>query len=126
MVDTVSVDEILIAQPKDETLPTSPTSRKIDKSDGIRPSLAKPETNKHIGKKGKIDTSECDSNRNHTENYVLDQIVYHTVKAGKKLYRIRWYVQKASDDTVEAAENILEHLIPRYWQKQNRRRRTLL
>lgn len=120
-LDTVSVDRTMIAQRKDEILPSAPAAQMNDETDGIRLPKAKTETDKHIGENSRIDYDHFGQNLNHADEYVIDRPVACTIETRRTLYHVRRYGYAASDDTVESADRLPDHFTRRYWQRQNRR-----
>lgn len=61
-----------------------------------------------------IDIDKVSINVNHAVEYVVDQIVDHTVEGSRMLYRVHWDGCSADDSTIELAGSIPKHIIRRY------------
>lgn len=101
--DTVIIYRISIAQQLKDSPPPSPTGHKIEETDCVKPTHAKPKTNEHIGPEREFDSDCFDSNENHADEYVMCRIVDHTVKGKRPLYRVQWNEYAACEDTAESA-----------------------
>lgn len=82
MLETVRIDGIAIAQRKDEISLSLPMAYETDEADKTHQTRAAADTNKHIGKRDKMDDDYSSPAENNADHYVVDPVVDHSVKEG--------------------------------------------
>lgn len=90
ILDTLFIDKISIAQRVGTHHSTRPVNEDIDKTGRIVLRAIKHATNNCSAQENKNDNEQVSRHLNIADEYVVDQIVDHTVERGRMLYRIQW------------------------------------
>lgn len=112
ILDTVSIDRIMIAQRRSDTFPPFPTAHERDRTDAVIQTRAAAHANEHIGKEDEIDNDHPGPEKRNADKYVVDRVDDLSVKRGQPLYRVQWYGYSPDGDTLKLAEKSTKLLHP--------------